>query len=290
MYLYRVFGTKLHQPRAFALCKGKITCGRCTFTLVSGVKAHLPKPLFWKPSFAALGLRTRRPCTGAKIPKIGKRGFRGPKTPISQCVRKGRFESKNPHFSTGLHKENGDLLTQIALFWRIGKWEFLDPETLFSRFWGFWPLCRADAFATLGGRACRAWKAGLGSQSSKGSAEMFSTGGFIYCVKHFAEPSCRTPKVPQNSGEPLGARTRLLRTGLLSFHHSMGVSTDRIYLFKKSGAQLNEVHVCAFEVRLWAFKVRIWASRVQTFLYEFALLRGSGTVEPETRAYLRTLT
>ena len=43
---------------------------------------------------------------------------------------KGRFESKNPHFSTGLHKENGDFLTQIALFWGIGKWEFFDPETL----------------------------------------------------------------------------------------------------------------------------------------------------------------
>ena len=97
-----------------------------------------------------IGLRTRRPCTGVKIPKIGKRGFRGQKTPISRCSRKGRFESKNPHFSTGLHKENGDFLTQIALFWGIGKWEFFDPETLFSRFWGFWPLCRADAFAKIG--------------------------------------------------------------------------------------------------------------------------------------------
>ena len=48
-----------------------------------------------------LGLRTRRPCTGVKIPKIGKRGFQGQKTPISQCPRKGRFESKNPHFPCG---------------------------------------------------------------------------------------------------------------------------------------------------------------------------------------------
>ena len=35
-----------------------------------------------------------------------------------------------------------------------------------------------------------------------------SSTGFLLC-----EPSCRTSKVPQNSGEPLGARTRLLRTG-----------------------------------------------------------------------------
>ena len=46
-----------------------------------------------------------------RIPKIGKRGFRGQKTLISQGPRKGRFESKNPHFSTGLHKENGDFST-----------------------------------------------------------------------------------------------------------------------------------------------------------------------------------
>ena len=32
-------------------------------------------------------------------------------------------------------------------------------------------------------------------------------------VKRSAKPLCRTPKVPQTSGEPLGARTRLLRTG-----------------------------------------------------------------------------
>ena len=34
----------VHLPHAFALLKGKITCGRCTFTPVSGVEAQLPKP------------------------------------------------------------------------------------------------------------------------------------------------------------------------------------------------------------------------------------------------------
>ena len=68
------------------------------------------------PDKIYLGLRKRRHCTGVKIPKTGKRGFRGQKTPISHRLRKGRFGSKNPHFSTGLHKENGDFSTQSALF------------------------------------------------------------------------------------------------------------------------------------------------------------------------------
>ena len=64
--------------------------------------------------------------TGAEIPKIGKRGFRGQKTPISSRPRKGRFQ--------GHHKENGDFWTESALFWGDRKWEFFDPETLFSGF------------------------------------------------------------------------------------------------------------------------------------------------------------
>ena len=35
-------------------------------------------------------------------------------------------------------------------------------------------------------------------------------------MKPSTEHFCRTPKVPQNSGEPLGARTSLLRTGFFS--------------------------------------------------------------------------
>ena len=82
------------------------------------------------PPIMALKLRTRPPPTGVKIAKIGKRGFRGQKTPISQCPRNGRFEWRN-----------GDFLTQSARFWGTGKWEFFDPETLFSRFGDFDP-CR----------------------------------------------------------------------------------------------------------------------------------------------------
>ena len=49
-------------------------------------------------------------------------------------------------------------------------------------------------------------------QNLWGYAEPFFNRLFGY-VKRSAEPSCRTPKVPQNSGEPLGARARLSRTG-----------------------------------------------------------------------------
>ena len=42
MCLYSLFGIKVHPPCAFPLFKDKITCGRSTFTPVSGVKAHLP--------------------------------------------------------------------------------------------------------------------------------------------------------------------------------------------------------------------------------------------------------
>ena len=84
------------------------------------------------------------PIQGSQIPKIGKRGFRARKAPISDRPRKGCFESKNPHFSTGYHKENGDFWTQSAHFWGDRKWELFDPETLFSRFGDFDP-CRGSA-------------------------------------------------------------------------------------------------------------------------------------------------
>ena len=43
-------GIKVRPPRAFALCKGKITFDRCTFTPVSGAKVLLPNPPFQEKS------------------------------------------------------------------------------------------------------------------------------------------------------------------------------------------------------------------------------------------------
>ena len=54
----------------------------------------------------------RLPLTGAKIPKIGKRGFRSQKTPISYHPGKGRFVSKNSFLYRALQ----------------GKWGFFDSE------------------------------------------------------------------------------------------------------------------------------------------------------------------
>ena len=64
---------------------------------------------------------------------------------------------------------------------------------------------------------------GLGSQSS-----VEPLGGFcvrvlhqVLCYAHpSAEPSCRTPKVRQNSGGMGGAQTHLLRTGFFSSHNA----------------------------------------------------------------------
>ena len=113
-------------------------CG-CTGTqqVLDGVQETLcslgPKALL-RP---LLSLRIRPPCTGVKNPKMGKRGFRSQKTPISPHPRKGRLESKNPHFPCGALCRNGDFLTRDALFWGGGKWGFFDSETLFSPFSGF---------------------------------------------------------------------------------------------------------------------------------------------------------
>ena len=69
---------------------------------------------------------------------------------ISQCTRNGRFESKkSPFLYTALQGKWGyfDSKRPFLGHWEI-KWEFFDPETLFSRFWRFDPCKGADAFAS----------------------------------------------------------------------------------------------------------------------------------------------
>ena len=119
-------------------------------------------PVYQSPQFYrdSLGLSNQRqgclhwscervpPATGVRIPKIGKRGSRGQKTPTSQCSR-GHYESKNPHFHRGALYRNGDFLTQSALFWGTGKWELFDPETTLFPILGILTPEGADAFARL---------------------------------------------------------------------------------------------------------------------------------------------
>ena len=75
------------------------------------------------------------PLQGSKSTKPGKEGFGVKKTPISGRPRKGRFESKNPHFSTKY------FWTQNALFWGDRKSEFFWPRNpLFPVLWILAPV------------------------------------------------------------------------------------------------------------------------------------------------------
>ena len=70
-------------------------------------------------------LRTPPPPTGVKIPQNrGKRVV-----------------------STGLHKKNGDFLTQSTLFQALGKGSLLTPKPSFPDFGVFDPCAGAEAFA-----------------------------------------------------------------------------------------------------------------------------------------------
>ena len=54
--------------------------------------------------------------------------------------RKGCSESKNPHFYTEHHKENGDFLTRNTLVWGRGICGFLTPKPSFADFGDFDPV------------------------------------------------------------------------------------------------------------------------------------------------------
>ena len=72
-----------------------------------------------------LAKASAQPPALVKIAKIGKRGFRpfrGQRTPISQCPRNGRFESKNPE-SPFLYRAPQ------------GKWGFFDSKRPFLGHW-----------------------------------------------------------------------------------------------------------------------------------------------------------
>ena len=68
-----------------------------------------------------------------KSPKSGEEGFGVEKLPFPSVPEMGALSQKIPIFL--VESCRGDFLTQSAHFWGIGKWEFFDPETLFSRFW-----------------------------------------------------------------------------------------------------------------------------------------------------------
>ena len=77
---------------------------------------------------------------GKRAIKEGKEGFGVQKPPFSLALTrpgKGSFLSKNPIFPVFPCRRKGIFLTENSLFQFVWKWGFLDPETLFSRKWGF---------------------------------------------------------------------------------------------------------------------------------------------------------
>ena len=76
-------------------------------------------------------------------------GSKNPPFPL--VLQKGVFCQKNPLFSTREHIENGIFCPKTPFSSPCeggGKWGFLDPETLFSRKWGFGALSGVRGIAT----------------------------------------------------------------------------------------------------------------------------------------------
>ena len=83
------------------------------------------------------------PRQGPESPFPGKEGFGVQKPPISPRPYKGwkrELSVQKSPFSMCSLVEKRDFFDRNSLFQNEGKWEFLDPETLFSRKWGFAPL------------------------------------------------------------------------------------------------------------------------------------------------------
>ena len=72
------------------------------------------------------------PVQGSKSPKSGKEGFGVKKLPFPSASEKGDLSQKIPIFPVEPCREMG-------IFWRIGKWEFFDPEPSFPYFGDFDP-------------------------------------------------------------------------------------------------------------------------------------------------------
>ena len=77
------------------------------------------------------GCERAGPAQGSESPKLEKEGLGVKKLPFPSAPEKGaRLESENPHFFTGHDKENGDFLTQNALFWGAGKFDSVQTRCI----------------------------------------------------------------------------------------------------------------------------------------------------------------
>ena len=94
---------------------------------------------------------------GVKSPKIGKRGFRSQKAPISPYPRKGRLGSKKSPFLYRAPQRKWGVFGVLG----GGKWGFLTPKPSFPDFGVFGPCKRQTDGLTMaeshGGFFCHFW-------------------------------------------------------------------------------------------------------------------------------------
>ena len=76
------------------------------------------------------------PAQGSKSPKSGKEGFGVKKLPFPKAPEKGDLSRKIPISLQGSTRKMGIFRLKSPFSGAVGKWEFFDPETLFSRFSG----------------------------------------------------------------------------------------------------------------------------------------------------------
>ena len=91
------------------------------------------------PFACTLAKASARHCTGVKIPKIGKRVFRGPKTPISHRLRKGALSRKIPIFLVEPCTEMGIVRLKAPFSEAMGNGSFWTPKPSFPDFGDFDP-------------------------------------------------------------------------------------------------------------------------------------------------------
>ena len=130
MYLYPLFGAKVHPPRAFAIPKIKIACGRCTLTSVSGAKCICQNHPFGNHPFA-----------NPRIVGVPGKELRG--TQKTNGKMNSKRERENMHvWAKGYNISAFSLLEDVSLYECIPKTYLRLSPPVFAIFFGlpFIPL------------------------------------------------------------------------------------------------------------------------------------------------------
>ena len=120
------FGQKRSHHVMDASCRWQFLRNCQWKTLFRQLKGHY---IFRGRVWAFFGLSVANPSAPQRDQRLGQECFGTEKgAPFSGALGNGRL------------LRNGDSLTQSAVFWGVGKWEFFCPETLFSRILGILTL------------------------------------------------------------------------------------------------------------------------------------------------------